>query len=67
LCTHPLGFSSGLSFGISCFQPYQIRFPFRFRLGVCFWWPLKWPFAFRRVPDFIRIISADVIGFVIPM
>src|SRR5919107_4723859 len=33
LCTHPLGLSSGLSFGISCFQPYQIRFPFRFRSG----------------------------------
>ncbi|MFC8276941.1 hypothetical protein ACFUJR_31325, partial [Streptomyces sp. NPDC057271] len=26
LCTHPLGLSSGLPFGLSCFQPYQILF-----------------------------------------
>ncbi|MFE9399592.1 hypothetical protein, partial [Streptomyces flavidovirens] len=69
LCTHPRGLSSGLSFGlsfgISCFQPYQIRFPFRFRFGVCFWWPVGVAFAFRLVPDFIRSISAELIGFLI--
>ncbi|MFF3340409.1 hypothetical protein, partial [Streptomyces flavidovirens] len=26
---------------------------------------LEWPFAFRLVPDFIRSISAELIGFVI--
>ncbi|TDF35889.1 hypothetical protein E2B92_32220, partial [Streptomyces sp. WAC05374] len=33
------GFPPGAS--LRCFQPYQILFPFRFRFGFSFRWPLE--------------------------
>ncbi|MEU7278016.1 hypothetical protein AB0A69_04325, partial [Streptomyces sp. NPDC045431] len=33
------GFPPGAS--LRCFQPYQILFPFRFRFGFSFQWPLE--------------------------
>ncbi|MEW2632661.1 hypothetical protein AB0903_13640, partial [Streptomyces sp. NPDC048389] len=34
------GLSSGRFPSVLRFQPYQIRFPFRFRYGIHSWWPL---------------------------
>ena len=43
---------------LRCFQPYQIRFPARFRSEFRFQWPLE-GLAFRRVFDFSRHVSAE--------
>src|SRR5213592_1944083 len=64
LCTHPLGLSSGrfpsvfLCSVTACFQPYQIRFPFRFRFGVHFRWPLE-GLCLSAVPTLSEILSRN--------